>query len=74
MYWIRYQRGLTALNAAANLGHTDIAKLLIDGGADVNSRDNTVSDIIRGIVVIFCLLNCVVESCNGTISSSLRHH
>ena len=46
MYLIRYQRGLTALNAAANLGHTDIAKLLIDGGADVNSKDNTVSDII----------------------------
>ena len=46
MYWIRYQRGLTALNAAANFGHTDITKLLLDGGADVNSKDDKVSDIM----------------------------
>ena len=46
MHWIRYQRGLTALNAAANFGHTDITKLLLDKGADVNSKDDKVSDIM----------------------------
>ena len=46
MYWIRYQRGNTALFAASDLGHADITKLLLDKGADVNSKNNTVSDII----------------------------
>ena len=45
MYWTRYQTGYTALLVAANRGHTDITKLLIDGGADVNSKDK-VSDMI----------------------------
>ena len=46
MYWTRYQTGFTALQRAAVGGHTDITKLLIDAGADVNSKDNTVSDMI----------------------------
>ena len=46
MYWTRYQTGYTALLVAANHGHTDITKLLIDKGADVNPRDSIVSDII----------------------------
>ena len=45
MYLVRYQDGATALLVAANLGHTDITKLLLDGGADVNSKDK-VSDIM----------------------------
>ena len=45
MCLIRYQNGRTALIVAANLGHTDITKLLIDGGADVNLKEK-VSDII----------------------------
>ena len=45
MYSIRYQNGATVLFAAADLGHTDITKMLIDGGADVNSRDK-VSNMI----------------------------
>jgi ankyrin repeat protein len=31
--------GKTILMLSAYLGHTDIAKLLIDKGADVNARD-----------------------------------
>ena len=46
MCLIRYQDGATALIVAAHLGHTDITKLLLDGGADVDSKDNIVSYII----------------------------
>ena len=46
MYWIRLQNGFTALLRAALGGHTEVTKLLIDGGADVNSKDNTVSNMI----------------------------
>ena len=45
MYSIRYQRGFTVLYLAANDGNTDVAKMLIDGGADVNLRDK-VSNMI----------------------------
>ena len=45
MYWIRYQDGYTALQRAALEGHTDIMKLLIDGGADVN-LETEVSNMI----------------------------
>ena len=45
MSFISYQIGLTALHYAAAGGHTDVARLLLDRGADVNSRDN-VSDMI----------------------------
>ena len=46
MYWIRLQDGDTALQRAALGGHTDVTKLLVDGGADVNLKDDTVSYII----------------------------
>ena len=39
MYLIQYQWGNTALFAAANLGHIEVAKLLLDKGADVNLKD-----------------------------------
>ena len=78
MYWVRYQNGYTALQRSTLGGYTDITKLLIDGGADVNSIDNIVSDIIWGIVVVIaCLLNCVLklyDCCNVVISSIKRHH
>ena len=45
MSFTLYQFGFTALHYAAGGGHTDVARLLLDKGADVNSRDN-VSDMI----------------------------
>ena len=45
MNLIRYQRGFTVLSLAAGYGNTDVAKVLIDGGADINSRDK-VSNMI----------------------------
>ena len=45
MSFTLYQIGFTALHYAAAGGHTDVARLLLDKGADVNSRDN-VSDMI----------------------------
>ena len=35
---VRYNKGNTVLMCAAQHGHTEIAKLLIDAGADVNSK------------------------------------
>ena len=45
MYWTRYQSRRTALHCAASSGHTEVARLLLDRGADVNSEDK-VSDMI----------------------------
>ena len=45
MYSTRYQDGFTALHHAADDGHTEVARLLLDRGADVNSK-NKVSDMI----------------------------
>ena len=44
MFWIRYQDDSGVLYCAAAKGHTDVAKLLLDRGADVNSKDE-VSDM-----------------------------
>ena len=43
--WIRYQDGFTALHYAAMNGHIEVARLLLDGRADVNSKDE-VSDMM----------------------------
>ena len=45
MSFTLYQYGLTALHWAAAGGHTDVTRLLLDKGADVNSI-NKVSDMI----------------------------
>ena len=45
MYWIQYQDGCTALHSAAQDGDIELARLLLDEGADVNSKDE-VSDVI----------------------------
>ena len=39
MYWIRHQGGWTALHYAARGGHIEVARLLLDRGADVNSKN-----------------------------------
>ena len=36
-------------------GHTEVMRLLLERGADVNSK-NKVSDVIRDIVVIICVI------------------
>ena len=46
MSFILYQDGRTALHWAAINGNIDIARLLIDKGADVNIGDKLVSDMI----------------------------
>ena len=45
MSFTLYQIGSTALHGAASMGHVDMVRLLLDKGADVNSRD-IVSDMI----------------------------
>ena len=73
MHRIRLQDGATALFKAADLGHTDFTKLLLDKGADVNSRDK-VSNMIWGIVgVIACVSDCIMRQCGSvvTISTSI---
>ena len=51
MSFILYQWGVTALHCAAFKGHVDVARLLLEKGAYVNSIDN-VSDMILEIVII----------------------
>ena len=65
MYSIRYQKGFSVLYLAANDGNTDVAKMLIDGGADVNLRDK-VSNMRRWIVVVIaCVSDCVMSQCES---------
>jgi hypothetical protein len=40
MYSVPYAKGSTPLHAAALLGHDDIARLLLEKGADINARNN----------------------------------
>ena len=40
MAFISYQDGYTALHNAAMSGNIDVARLLLDRGADVNIKDN----------------------------------
>ena len=40
MSFISYQDGRTALHNAAMYGHIDVARLLLDRGANVNIKDN----------------------------------
>ena len=59
MYLIRYQWKRTAYNLAIRYGHIEIANLLLDGGADVNSIDK-VSFMIWYIAGIVCVIECVM--------------
>ena len=45
MSFTLYQIGFSALHCAAIRGYIDVTRLLLDKGADVNSRDN-VSDMM----------------------------
>ena len=58
MQWTRHQGGWTALHYAADDGDIDIevARLLLDRGVDVNSKDK-VSDTIREVVITVCVFN-----------------
>ena len=40
MYLINLYLGSTSLMEAANNGHTEIVKILLEQGADVNHKDN----------------------------------
>ena len=74
MYWIRHQDGSRALHYAANSGHTEVSRLLLDRGADVNAS-NKVSDMIRDIVMIICVIDCVIMSVdsNVIVKSTCQH-
>ena len=45
MYFIRHQDGSGVLHYAATKGHTEVARLLLERGADVKS-EYKVSDVI----------------------------
>ena len=68
MYWIRHQSGSTALHQAATNGHIEVTRLLLDRGADVNSK-NEVSDIIFEIVMIICVcvFDCFPKLCDSNV-------
>ncbi len=38
--WIVLQDGETALHSASSNGHIELAKLLIDRGADIHAKNN----------------------------------
>ena len=46
MSFILYQDGRTALHWAAMYGYIEVARLLLDIGADVNIENKLVSDMI----------------------------
>ena len=66
MYSIRHQVGWTTLHYAASSGHTEVAKLLLDRGVDVNSKDE-VSDVIWDIVMIICVIQFVPKLCDSNV-------
>ena len=51
------QSGRTALIRAANGGHTECARLLIEGGADVNAQSNVRGKSFFISLAFFCLLS-----------------
>ena len=45
LYFVSYQWGATALHKAARYGHTEVAMLLLNRGADINFKMGHVSGI-----------------------------
>ena len=72
---IWYQWGATALYKAAKYGRTEVAILLINRGAYVNSIDN-VSDMIWEIVIIVCVSDwfIVIMICDGSVMVMSTSH
>ena len=74
IYWTRYQDGFTALYCAADDGHIEVMRLLLERGADINSQ-NKVSDMIWDIPMVDCAIDCVIMSddSNLIVKSTCQH-
>ena len=70
IYSVRYQNGRKAFFVAANVGHNDIMKLLLDKGADVNSRDKVSNMIWLIVVVNVCVSDCVMRQFHSFVTTS----
>lgn len=58
------QKGLTALLAATSASHTDVVKLLLERGADINAVDH-VSHPLHCLSAAYISINYIFTSLNS---------
>ena len=65
-----HQSGATALMNAADRGHSEVVKLLLEAGASVEAKDN----VSKRISTCTCVCVCVCGERGGERGGVIFHH